>query len=72
MKPRRSASRKKEYIVVFYSLDTDEEICRTKKDEPMTKKEAHDYIEWVYKYGHLRNAYGVERKIEDDKDTSES
>lgn len=40
IKSRRSVSRKKEYIVKFYSLADDHYVCKTKEDDLMTLRQA--------------------------------
>ena len=54
---------KKEYIVVFYDLDNDQERGRTTESELMTYRQAQKYIDWAYKFGLFPNAYGMPTKI---------
>lgn len=65
-RPRRSAPRKKEYVAVFYDMETDREIGRTKASEPMTQLQAEKYIEWAIKDDlHARSFYGLAVKLQD-------
>lgn len=57
---------KKEYIVIFYDLDNDQEKGRTKASELMTYRQAQKYIDWAYKYGLFPNAYGMPTKVNKD------
>lgn len=40
IRSRKSVSRKKEYIVKFYSLEDDHYVCKTKDDCLMTLRQA--------------------------------
>ena len=69
MKPRKSTSRKKIYIVVFYDAKTDKPLGHTKTTEPMTQKQANDYITQAFKIGlYDSSAYGLVRSLEQYED----
>lgn len=57
---------KKEYIVIFYDLDSEQERGRTRSSELMTYRQAQKYIDWAYKHGLFPNAYGMPTKINQD------
>ena len=59
IKSRKSVSRKKEYIVKFYSLKDDHYVCETKNDCLMTLKQA-----WEYSTTKINDGlYGVPEKV---------
>lgn len=62
-----SKSRKKEYIVVFYDIESDKEVGKTKATDLMTENQANEYIKWAYMYGLFKGAYGMPIKISDYK-----
>ena len=59
IRSRRSVSRKKEYIVLFYRLDNDEFVCKTRDDCLMTLRQAEKHALSMACDG----LYGVPAKI---------
>ena len=59
IRSRASVSRKKEYIVMFYSLKDDSYVCKTKSDCLMTLRQAEKHALSLTSDG----LYGVPTKI---------
>ena len=59
IKSRRSVSRKKEYIVIYYRLSDDSFVCKTRDDDLMTLRQAERQA-----LSHtLDGLYGVPTKV---------
>lgn len=59
IRSRSSVSRRKEYMVKFYSLADDHYVCKTKEDDLMTLRQA----EKVAMSMALDGLYGVPTKV---------
>ena len=59
VRSRRSVSRKKEYIVMYYRLSDDSFVCKTRDDDLMTLRQAEKQA-----LSHvLDGLYGVPTKV---------
>ena len=59
VRSRRSVSRKKEYIVMYYRLSDDSFVCKTRDDDLMTLRQAEKQA----LFHTLDGLYGVPTKV---------